>query len=119
VVEKDLLKSLKSRYLDLNPSAVRRTLLSSGSVIEEIQILGSSPLLSEVKEEAVWLSVLEAEPLLARAKLQAEEDRYLSRRVTRLPANRANIALADLTAEEMRILRMTQKAYNAFRGPQG
>jgi len=118
-VTKDPTMGLMSRYRDMDPVAVRRTVLASGSVIEEVQIRSSSPYLQEVKEGPdIWLSVQDAEPVLARAKRAKENQVLLGRRVNRLGEEYKDTPLSQLSEDNMRILRMTQKVYNTFRGPQ-
>jgi len=113
-VAKDPLRVLMVRYADLEPLAARRTLLLSGAVVEEVLTSFGR----EAKEPAVWLGVLELEPLLAAAAARTQEKMLLGRRLNRLGEAKASTPLSDLGEEDMRILRMSQKEYNSFRARQ-
>jgi len=117
--ERDILDVTMSRYRDLNPNEVRITLRRSGAKLIEVSVLTLEEILhpeeSKLQPTYRWLSGIELEELYEAVKAAKEEEILLNRRSKRLPEERSSVALENLSQEEIRILRMTQKAWNAFR----
>jgi len=121
-VEKDPLKGLLSRYSAIGDRllAVRRTALKSGAVIEEVQVHfpAVAAIAATEQQQAVaardaedrWLSLLEAEGILNACKADEERERLLRRR-SRLPVADRNTPLANMSEDNMRILRMSNSEY--------
>jgi len=102
-----------SRYRDLNPQAVRITLLPSGARLEEIQVRGGGD------APPRWVSIIEAEPLLNAARRTAFFESMRARALVRLepPVELENIeAFEALSADKRNILALSQAAYAASLG---
>jgi hypothetical protein len=70
-------------------------------------------------DEAGWVSVLDADNMLLALRAQEERTRALARREVRLPEARRRVSWGRLTAEEKRVLTLSQKEYNSFRARTG
>lgn len=66
----------------------------------------------------LWVPEADCEVRLAADEAANEEQMLLDRAVTRLGHATRPVALSALTAEEMRIVRMSNKAYGLFRASQ-
>jgi len=65
-----------------------------------------------------WVSLLDAEDLLLRRQQTELRLRREARRAIRLPAERREVPVNELTGEEIRLLDLSQSAWDRFR-PQG
>jgi len=66
-----------------------------------------------------WVSLVDAEDLLLRRSTDELRVRREGRRAARLPADRQQVAVNELTAEELRLLDLSQQAWDRFRAPGG
>jgi len=111
--------ALFRRYKDLEIIQVRSVYGRSGLLGREVQI--PQHVLARVGVEANGpqvMSVLDADNLLQKLKEREERTRALARREARLPEGRRQASWSQLTADERRLLSLSQKEYNSFRAPQ-
>jgi hypothetical protein len=112
--------SVFRRFRDLDVIQVQSTYGSMGLLDRKVLLSpGTLQKGGRTVDEPQWLSVLDADNLLAHIRAQAERERALSRRETRLPEARRRASWGSLTPEEKRILLLSQKEYNSFRAQQG
>jgi len=113
---------LLSRYRELEPIAARVTRYNSGCILEEILIL-------DLSMREVWTSAVDADRFLRKKQEESKEQSFLTRVATRLTGDLKPVdpekkplvikSLKDsslLSPEQLRIVRMSQNAYNAMIG---
>jgi len=102
---------------------IRSTYGANGLLEREVGVSKADALLSGLGEDEVndglnWVSLVDAEDLL----LKKQEDELRVRREgrrSRLPAERQEVAVNLLTAEEVRLLDLSQAAWDRFRAQAG
>jgi len=102
---------------------IRSTFGPSGLLEREVGVSRAHALKAGYTAEGTtgvyWVSLVDAEDLLLEEKADEQKARRESRRGERLPAARAAVAVSDLTAEELRLLDMSQKEWGIFRARAG
>jgi hypothetical protein len=101
--EKSPAEKAMARYALLNPTGWRSTWKPGNITWEEIQV-----------DNSAWITLPEAEERLSISRALEEEKLLLHRAEARL--GKGASSLGELSPEEIRILRMTQKEHNSFRG---
>jgi len=91
---------------------VRSTYGAAGLLFQEVAV-------READDSLRWCSLLDADDLLRRRDAGELRARREGRRASRLPADRQQVAVNDLTAEEIRLLDLSQAAWDRFRAREG
>jgi hypothetical protein len=110
------------RYKDIGATRVQSVYGQTGLLSQEVFVpahVARDMGYEDVPAVGQYISLLDAEEAIAASKQQAERERALARRATRLPADRSTVDWVGLTQEERRVLLLSQKEYNSFRASQG
>jgi len=103
---------LLSRYAPIGACRIRSEYGPGGLLLREVGRLNASSAIE-------YISVADAELLLALHHRAEESARLEARRASRLPIERREVPLTQLSEEEMRILRMSNAVFQRFRASQG
>jgi len=104
------------RFKDLEPIQVQSTYGSMGLLDRKVLLPASTfARVGEAAEQPRFVSVLDADNLMARIRHQQERERALNRREERLPEARRRASWGQLDLDERRILLLSQKEWNSFR----
>jgi len=104
------------RFADLEIGQVRSVYGPSGLLDRQVQI--PAHVLTRMGRPAqvpVFVSMLDADNLLGQLRAQEVQERALARREVRLPEARRRLSWGQLSADERRVLLLSQKEYNSFR----
>jgi hypothetical protein len=107
------------RFKDLGATKVRSVYGQTGLLEQELYVpsdLARALNYEDVGTRGAYISLVDAEEELAVRTQRAERERALARREVRLPVHRRAVSWVNLTQEERRILLLSQKEFNSFRG---
>jgi hypothetical protein len=98
-------------YAPIGADRIRSEYSSEGLLNREVRVPARS-----FGFDTKWVSLTDAAELLRRKTVEDQTVMYVSRALTRLGLEVTPERLGDLTPEQMRIIRLSQRAYNeAFR----
>jgi len=107
------------RFKDLGASQIKSIYGLTGLLEQEVKVAPEVASSEGYTNGETFISILDAENALHKLQERQARERALARREVRLPEPRRRASWAQLTAEEKRVLMLSQKEFNSFRAAQG
>jgi len=110
------------RFVDLGATRVQSTYGRTGLLEQQVHVprdVAIAQGYEDVASSGGYITLLDAEDAMSGLQARRERERMLARREVRLPEARRGLSIGQLTEEERRILRLSQKEYNSFRVSRG